>query len=116
MATLDSYRDLIERILTEYAEIPYRLYPELHTYPIFDRVHDRYLLMNIGWEMRDGSKYRVYYPLMQVDIIDGKFWVQYDGTDAPVAKELELAGIPRDQIVLGFREPELRPYTEYAVE
>ena len=41
--------------------------------------------------------------------------MQYDGTKYGVARELADAGVPEDHIVLGFREPEIRPYTEYAV-
>ena len=32
-----------------------------------------------------------------------------------VAEELVEAGIPRDHIVLAFRAPEIRKYTDYAV-
>jgi XisI protein len=31
------------------------------------------------------------------------------------ASDLTEAGIPKEQIVLGFREPELRQYTGYAL-
>ena len=116
MDTANSDRELIERILNDYAEIPYSSQDKLQTQAIFDHVHDRYLLMNVGWETREGRKERLYYPLIQVDIIDGKFWIQYDGTDVGIAKELERGGIPKNRIVLAFREPEVRPYTEYATE
>ena len=38
-----------------------------------------------------------------------------DGTEHGIAVDLTAAGIPKEYIVLGFREPELRQYTEYAV-
>jgi hypothetical protein len=50
-----------------------------------------------------------------VDIINGKIWIQRDGTEYGVARELVDAGVPKSQIVLGFRPPEIRPYTEFAV-
>ena len=40
-----------------------------------------------------------------VNIIDGKVWVQYDGTNRPIAEEFLEAGIPREDIVLGFHRP-----------
>jgi hypothetical protein len=40
--------------------------------------------------------------------------LQHDSTERGVAPELVLAGIPRESIVLGFRKPELRKYTDYA--
>jgi len=114
MDTRDNDRELVERILTDYASIPYPTSDAPHTQTIFDRTHDRYVLMNVGWEQIAGRKERVYYPLIQIDLIDGKFWIQHDGTDVGIAKELERGGIPKTRIVLAFREPEVRPYTEYA--
>jgi hypothetical protein len=49
-----------------------------------------------------------------LDIIDGKVWIQHDGTNRPVADELLAAGIPRDDIVLGFQPPDLRKFTDFA--
>ncbi len=46
--------------------------------------------------------------------MDGKVWIQRDGTQEGIALELEEAGIPKEAIVLGFKRPELRPYTDYA--
>ncbi|MDE0468133.1 MAG: element excision factor XisI family protein [Candidatus Poribacteria bacterium] len=33
-----------------------------------------------------------------------------------IAPELERYGVPKEHIVLGFRSPDIRPYTGYAVE
>ena len=38
-----------------------------------------------------------------------------DGTDRPIATELERAGIPKEDIVLAEQHPDLRPHTGYAV-
>ena len=110
MDTLNTYRQIIEKTLTEYANIPYA-YGEIQTETVFDRNNDHYLLVNVGWD----NDRRVHGCLIHIDIIDGKVWVQRDGTEDGIAGELETAGIPKDQIVLGFRPPELRPFTEYAV-
>lgn len=50
-----------------------------------------------------------------IDILDGKVWIQRDGTEYGIARELEKAGIPKHHIVLGFHTPDVRPFTEYAV-
>jgi hypothetical protein len=109
MDTLNTYRQIIERILTEYAQLPYA-HGDIQTQAVFDRTGDHYLLVNIGWDER-----RIHGCLVHVDIIDGKFWIQRDGTEHGIARELEAAGIPKDRIVLAFRSPEIRKYTEYAV-
>lgn len=110
MDTLDTYRRIIENVLTEYTQIPYA-YGDIHTEAVFDRVNDRYLLVNVGWD----SGRRVHGSLVHIDIINGKVWIQRDGTEHGIAKELVKGGIPKSNIVLGFRLPEIRQYTEYAV-
>jgi hypothetical protein len=111
MDTLDTYRQIIETILTEHTKIPYA-HGDIQTEVVFDRVNDRYLLMNVGWE-DDGR--RVHGSLAHIDIISGKVWIQRDGTEDGLARELVEAGIPKAHIVLGFRAPEIRPHTGYAV-
>lgn len=110
MDTLDIYRQKIEAVLSEYTRIPYA-YEDIRTEAVFDRENNRYLLMNVGW---DRGK-RVHGSLVHIDVIDGKVWIQCDGTEHGIAKELVAAGIPREQIVLGFHPPEVRKYTEYAL-
>jgi XisI protein len=61
-----------------------------------------------------GGTRRVHGCLIHVDIIDGKFWIQRDGTEQGIANELVHAGVPKDHIVLGFRSAELRKHTEFA--
>ena len=70
MDTLEYYRDIIEKVLTEYAEIP-SLCQEIKSEVIFDRPHDRYLLVEVGWE----NNRRVHDCIIHVDIIDRKIWI-----------------------------------------
>lgn len=53
--------------------------------------------------------------LVHIDIIGGKLWIQRDGTEKGIAADLERAGVLKEHIVLGFRSPEVRPHTDYAV-
>lgn len=110
MDSLDMYRQIIEAILTEYTRIPYA-YGDIQTEAVFDRERDRYLLVNVGWDRGR----RVHGTLVHIDIIDGKLWIQRDGIEHGIAKELVQAGMPKDRIVLAFRPAEVRPYTQYAV-
>lgn len=110
MDRLDSYRQTIRRILTEYAQIPYA-HGDIQIEPVFDDESDRYLLMILGRE----NDRRVHGCLVHVDIINGKIWIQRDGTERGIANELVEAGIPKDQIVLGFRSAEVRKHTDFAV-
>ena len=110
MDTRAANRALIERILTEYTVVPYA-HGAVDLQKVFDREGDHYLVMLVG---RDGIR-RVHGCLIHVDLIDDKFWIQRDGTEYGIARELEDAGVPKEQIVLAFHLEEDRPYTGYAV-
>jgi hypothetical protein len=60
---------------------------------VFDRDQNHYLLMLVGWE---GVR-RVHGCLVHVDVIDGKFWIQRDGTEYSIAQEQLDAGVPKDR-------------------
>ena len=110
MGRLDEYRQAIERIFEEYAAIPYA-HSELTCEAVFDRVRDRYLLMTFG---RDLGK-RVHFTLAHVDIVNGKLWIRWDRTEDGIATELVALGIPKEDIVLGFKSEQMRRDTEFAV-
>ena len=110
MDTLADDRRIIETILADYASIPFS-YGQIDQQLVFDRERDHYLLMMVG-QLNDERQYGA---LIHVDLIDGKFWIQYDGTERGVATDLLDAGIPKDRIVLGFKSPEIRKHTGFAV-
>lgn len=97
MDTVNRYRQLIQKILIEYTQIPYA-HGDIQFETVFDREADRYLVVILGRE----KVRRVYSCLIHVDIIEGKVWIQRDGTEEGIANELIKAGIPKDQIVSGF--------------
>ena len=67
------------------------------------------MLVSVGW---DGDR-RVHGCIVHIDFING-IWIQRDGTEHGIASDLTDAGISKEHIVLGFREPELRQYSGYA--
>ncbi|VXD11287.1 XisI protein [Planktothrix serta PCC 8927] len=110
MDTLTQYQTIIYKILSEYAQIPY-FYGELERRFIISEDKNSYLLMTLGWQ----GDQRVHGCLVHVEIKNDKVWIQRDGTEDGIAEELVRAGIPKQDIVLGFHPLEIRPYTEYAV-
>ncbi|MDF5708085.1 MAG: XisI protein [Nostoc sp. S4] len=118
MDTIEQYRQQICHILTEHTKIPYS-YGNIQHETIFDKQQDRYLVMILGREpvpeLFPTATRRVHGCLIHIDIIDGKIWIQRDGTEEGIATEFLRAGIPKDRIVLGFRSEELRKDSEFAV-
>ena len=107
MDTLTRYRRILENLLRQYAHKPSHgeIAPEI----IIDTERKHYELMHVGW---DGSR-RVHGAVIHIDLIDGRIWIQHDGTPRGVALDLVEAGIPREDIVLGFRPAHVRQYTGY---
>ncbi|MGI2903391.1 XisI protein [Tolypothrix sp. VBCCA 56010] len=110
MDVLDKYRQIVQNILATYVDIKYAN-GDIHNETIFDQGMDRYLVMSLGWQRVK----RIHGCLIHIDIIDGKVWIQRDGTEYGIANELVDAGIPKEHIVLGFHEPNVRQHTGFAV-
>jgi len=110
MAQIENYRHLVQQVLKS------RVYTHsdsnVDIYTIADTENDHYQLVNVGWK-RD--IHRVYGTVIHIDIKDDKIWVQWDGTDDSVARELINNGVPQSDIVLGFHAPYKREFTDFAV-
>ena len=85
--------------------------PDTQTQLVIDEKSDRYLLIELGWQ----SDRRIYDTLIHLDIINHKIWIQQDGTEDGIASELVALGIPKQQIVLGFKSEQRRHITEFAL-
>ena len=79
---------------------------------VFDFENNHFQLITIGW---NNDKY-VYLTLFHFDIkSDGKIWLMENNTDIRIAEELVKLGVPREDIVLGFQPPSVRPMTDFAI-
>jgi hypothetical protein len=76
-----------------------------------DETHDHYQLIFLGWD----RPRRVHAVIIHMRLYNGKIWLEYDGTDVHIAQQLVAAGVPKDDIVLAFHPPDVRPHTGYAV-
>ena len=110
MDTVNEYRRLLRELIERYA----RFTPsngDIQTEAIIDAANDHYELIHAGWS----GKHRVHGSVIHIDIRNGKIWIQHDGTNVGVADELVEAGVPREDIVLAFKHPDSRQYTDFAV-
>src|SRR5690349_672857 len=112
MDKLNRYRALLRRIVSERAAIIDRQpVSGQDTCVVFDTEHDHYILLTLGW--REQSRVRG--ASLHVRIKNGKFWIEEDLTEEGIANQLMEAGVPKEDIVLAFQHPEMRPLTEFAV-
>ncbi len=109
MDKLNRYREILRHIVHEYGKHKPRN-GQIEVEIVIDPERDHYEVQHIGWQ---GVR-RILGSVIHLDIIDGKVWIQHDGTNRPVADALLEAGVPHEDIVLGFHPPEVRQYTEFA--
>ena len=107
MDRLEKYRDVIESVLTDVAQITPST-AEVSYKNIFDRKADSYGLLGIGWK---GDR-RVHHFVIHIEIINGKVWLQEDNTDLVIARELTSAGIPTAQHRTFIQASEALTYLE----
>lgn len=110
MDRITQYRQIIEKVLGDYAAIPYH-YGDLKAKLIVSRDEHDYLVITSGWE----NDSRVHACIIHLNLIDNKIWIQRDSSEDGIALDLLAEGIPKEDIVLGFHPPKIRQYTDFAV-
>lgn len=110
MDSLANYRNIIKNKLREYTEIPYA-YGDLKCQLIISDDQNNFLLITQGWE----NDLRIHGCLVHLEIIKDKIWIHQDGIEDGIANDLLAGGIPKNKIVLAFHPPEVRIYSEFAV-
>lgn len=98
MDTLAQDRNVLEKTLCERARF-YAQPDKFRTITVFDRERDERLLIDEGW---DGYK-RIHSLWVHIELREGLFWIQEDGTQDGIANDLMAAGVPEYRIVLAFR-------------
>lgn len=108
---IEQYRQYIQQLLSERAQraSSHRKAPEYEVQTIFDTERDHYQLLYVGWR---GNK-RDFGCILHLDIKGGKIWIQHDGTEVGIANQLVEMGVPKQDIVLAFHEPEVRQFTDF---
>ncbi len=111
MDKVKQYRKIVRDVLTPIAKRSYSI-PTITHEAVFDEFNDRYLILSVGWE---GRVQRIHNCLIHLDIVDGKIWIQRDGSEDEIVYKLEESGVPKTDIVLAFHSADVRSYTGYAV-
>ncbi len=112
MVTREKLIENIKAAIADYAKFePSYSDRKMKIETIFDDQLGHYELMYAGWD----AGMRVHGSVVHVDVIGDKAWIEYDGTEYGIARELNERGIPKEQIVLGFMSEERRRHSQYAV-
>jgi hypothetical protein len=104
MDKIEKYKKAAREIVEEI----YRMIPQedgVETQLVIDDVHRHYILFSVGWY----DLQREYNAFLHLDVkSEGTVWIQHDGTDRRVAYWLIEKGVDKQDIVLGFRQAEIR--------
>lgn len=109
---IEQYRDYICKLLSERAQRISKHKSSDQEYEIqtiFDTEHDHYQLLYVGWQ----NNKRDFGCILHLDIKGDKIWIQHDGTEVGIANQLVELGVPKQDIVLAFHEPEVRQFTGF---
>ncbi|MEN8215027.1 MAG: XisI protein [Pseudomonadota bacterium] len=110
MDNLENYRRIIQKLVKYHAQyVPSS--GQIEVAPFIDTKHDNYGLIDVGWNHAG----RVHSIIFHLRIEKGKIWVEWDGIETSVTQELVDAGIPKEDIVLGFHRPKRRAITGFSV-
>lgn len=110
MDKLDYFYNIIYSIIKEYADLPYAD-RNLHHKLIISDDKKNYLLMTIGWK----NDVKIHGSVVHLEIINDKIWIHRDGLEDGITDDLLEAGITKDEIVLAFHPPDVRPLTGFAI-
>ena len=110
MEKLARYRAILRQVVEQAAEYPPSA-GAVEAIPICDEARDHYQVLHLGWN----DLGRVFVVIAHLRLREGKIWIEHDGTTDGLANTLVAAGIPPEDVVLGFQPAWKRPYTAFAV-
>ncbi len=112
MEKLNAYREIARQVLLGHAKPAELAYPpSVEEIVVLDEERGNYQILRWGWDQSKRAKWMIVYFRLKNE----KFWIEQDMTEKGIANELLDAGVPREDIVLAFHEPEMRPLTEFAI-
>lgn len=82
----------------------------VETVIVADRERDHYQLLHLGWE----GERRIFDTLVYIRLQGDKLWIEHNALPDRIGELPVEAGIPREQIVLGFQPAQWRSLTDFA--
>jgi hypothetical protein len=113
MDKIKKYQDIIIEYLSDYANHskPVNL-TDVEGKVVADRNTNSFQFLRVGWQ----GNHFVFSVVFHFDIKpDGKVWMQVNNTERDVIDVLMEKGIPKEDIVLGFRPPYARQSADLVV-
>lgn len=97
MDTRSRDREIVKQVIEKYAQFK-PSHGQIRLDVVFDEIHDRYALMQVGWDRGR----RVRGNLIYVTLAEEKVWIEYDGMEQGITQDLIALGMPAERIVHAF--------------
>ena len=110
MDRIEELRAIVKKIILEYAKIP-ASYGAVEAETVLDDTGGHYQLWHIGWQQYK----RIHGCILNINIKEGKLWIQHDGIGDGITDELMEAGVKQEEIVLAFFTPAERKHLPFAL-
>ena len=104
---VNHYRRILQEIIERHAQMATEP-PQPESFVVSDTVHDHYLLLDVGWE----ANKRAHYIVIHLRLKDGKVYIEEDGIEYGIARDLLDAGIPAEDIIVATHSPRPMPLNE----
>lgn len=107
MDKITTYKKIVRKIVSDAVAMSEPIENGIENQLIIDDERGHYLYFGVGWEETSDNWF--YASFIHIDIKpDAKVWLQHDGTDLRIVQLLINAGIPKNDIVIGFQKPQVR--------
>jgi hypothetical protein len=97
MAVITEYPNIIKEVIEAYAQFT-PSHGQIRLDPLFDDIHNRYALMQVGWDRGKRIRGNIIYITLQ----DHKVCIEYDGIEPGITQDLIDRGIEPQDIVHSF--------------
>lgn len=110
MDTIEKYQNILIKFLDQFRDRRPVNLPNIDRYVFIDKNTNNFQLLDMGWQ----DQQYIFTVVFHFRILNGKIWIQRNITEYEIVDFLMEEGIPKDDIVLGFRHPDIRPFTGFA--
>lgn len=105
MDKIAEYKKISKEFVLEVASLIPSDPEGVETQIITDDEHGHYILFGVGWEKENWF----YATFLHIDVkANGRVWIQHNGTSLQIGNMLEERGIPKHDVVFGYKSPVIR--------
>jgi len=97
METTASVRETVKDVIRQYAALR-PSHGEIRLESVLDETHDRYALVQVGWDR--GRRVRGL--LLYIVVVDDKVYIEYDGMERGIMEDLLRRGVAENAIVSAY--------------